>query len=112
MGKFNSKVAGVTHKAPDGTDRQAIIAKYCRPGTPLEAIPEPENKFDENAVGLWLTAKGWFSSTRYHVGYISADISDRLSGEIQRGKEVSVIVKDVTGGGSKKFGLNVSINVD
>ena len=47
-----------------------------------------------------------------HVGYISADISDRLSGEMQRGKEVTVVVKNVTGGGSKKYGLNVSIDVD
>jgi hypothetical protein len=110
MGIFNSKVAGVTKKAPDGTDRQKIIAKYCRPGTPLEAIPESDNKYDPNAIGLWLTAKSWFSSKRYHVGYISADITERLSGEIQRGKDIDVVVKNVTGGGSKKYGLNITLD--
>ena len=110
MGKFYSKVAGVTHKGPDGTDRQSVIAKHIKVGSKLEAIPEPDNKYDKNAIGLWFTKKGFFSSSRFHIGYIDADKADRLSGEMQRGKEVLITVKDITGGGKKALGLNLIID--
>ena len=109
MGRFHTKIAGVTCKAPDGTDRQKIIREYCKEGMPLDLIPEPDNKHDSEAIGVWLAVKGFFSSKNYHLGYISAEISNRLSGEILRGNEVDAHIKNVTGGGgNKSFGVNIT----
>ena len=110
MGKFHTKIVGVTHKTPNGKDRQKIISKFCKEGMPLELIPEPDNKHDSNAIGIWLALDGFFSSNKYHLGYISEEIACRLSDDIQGGKEVDVYIKNVTGGsGNKAFGVNITI---
>lgn len=110
MAAFNTKLVGVTKPAPDGTDRQRIIAKFVSEGMILELKPEPENKYDKNAIGVWIHVKGFFSNKRFHIGYISAEIADRLSGEIQGGKEVKAKVKNVTGGSGRALGVNISID--
>jgi hypothetical protein len=37
---------------------------------------------------------------------------DLLSGKMQKGKDASVVVKNVNGVGSKKYGLIVTIDAD
>ncbi|MGO4894209.1 HIRAN domain-containing protein [Flavobacterium sp. W21_SRS_FM6] len=111
MGTFNTKVAGVKQKNQDGTERQKYIIKYCKEGMPLTLIPEPDNAYDPNAISVWITAKSFFSSKSYQIGYISAEIADRLSGEMQRGKKVQAFIKDITGGNSDKaYGVNITIH--
>lgn len=109
MGQFFTKLVGVTSFGPEGTDRQRVIAKYCRKGLSLTLTPEPDNKFDENAIGAWIKVRRFFSTKSYHIGYISSDIAYRLSSEIQGGKDVEAKIKDVTGGGSKAYGVNIEI---
>lgn len=52
-------------------------------GQPLELIPEPENKFDPNAIAVWLDGREWqvrrpvpdtIESTICSFGYTSEDI--------------------------------------
>ncbi|AEE23512.1 HIRAN protein [Glaciecola sp. 4H-3-7+YE-5] len=110
MGIFHTKLVGVKHKAPDGIDRQKIIGKFCKEEMELELIPEPLNKYDSDAIGVWITVNGLISSKRYHIGYISTEISFRLSEEIQKGKEVYAYIKNVTGGlHGKSLGVNITI---
>lgn len=110
MEHFYSKVAGVTDNTPDGTNRQKIIAKYVKVGTKLKAIPEPNNEFNENAIGLWFTKKDFWGRKRIHLGFILDDIACRLSGEMQNGKEVEVTVKDITSSSDKSLGLDIIID--
>jgi len=53
-GKFYSKVVGVTYDNPDGSSRQAIIAR-CRLGEQLILEAEPDNQHDPNAVKVLRT---------------------------------------------------------
>ena len=40
---FHTKVAGVTKRNGDGTRRQSLIARYCKPGMPVILKREPDN---------------------------------------------------------------------
>jgi hypothetical protein len=48
---FFNKVAGASHRNSDRTSRKRIIGE-CDPGDELELVPEPNNKFDANAVAV------------------------------------------------------------
>jgi hypothetical protein len=81
---FPTKVAGVSHRNRDRTNRQQIIRDTCREGQRVRLIREPNNRYDENAIGVW---------TEYgeQIGYLNADVAriardkhqvDSLVGEI------------------------------
>lgn len=106
--EFHSKVAGVTYSCPQtGVPRQEIIRKYLKRGTALVPITEPDNPHSDTAVALWLRHDG----TDYHVGYVRDETSEEVFAALQQGKDVSVLVTEVTGGsGSKKtLGANILI---
>ena len=111
-GRFHSKVAGVTAECPfTNRPRQAIIPVRCRRGTELIAVREPDNPRDANAIALLVKFKALFLfPTTYNVGYISADLAPELARYIDNGGELQVLAKQITGGGNKKYGLNIVIN--
>ena len=49
VGNVGIKVVGVTFKNDDGSDRGKIIDQL-RPGTALELVREPDNKYDPCAI--------------------------------------------------------------
>jgi HIRAN domain len=103
---FYSKVAGVTHKNPDGTSRQRII-KTCAPGEGLVLVREPENPYDPDAVKV-------YRSSGEQVGYLSADrLASEISSTMGSGEQVTAEVSQVTGGtkGKPTRGLNIKIIV-
>lgn len=111
MGTFFTKLVGVTHDCPNGTNRQRVIRKYVKEGQRVFLIREPDNQFDPDAIAAWIVHKGFFKNTKYHIGYISSSISCDLSGEIDRGKRATAQVKEVTGGtGGRPFGVNIEVN--
>jgi len=65
---FPTKVAGVSHRNKDRKSRQQIIRDSCREGQRVRLIPEPDNRYDENAIGVW---------TEYgeQIGYLDANIA-------------------------------------
>jgi DNA-dependent RNA polymerase auxiliary subunit epsilon len=108
----NSKISGVTHTDPQsGKPRQQLIKDYLRPGTRLEPILEPDNAYDPNAIGLWITVKKFLSEKRYHIGYINKIRAEHLAAKMRSGMKVNVIVTEITGGTRDKptRGVNIAI---
>lgn len=113
MKEFYSKVAGITKKNQDGSSRQDIAGSYARKGTKLIPKREPDNKYDPNAVGLWIHASSClFGSKDYQVGYLESRVAEELAGFIDSGGVVNIEVTEITGGyGDKKnVGLNIKIS--
>jgi predicted enzyme related to lactoylglutathione lyase len=113
MGQFYSKVAGVTASNPDGNDRQKYIRAFCKSGMELILRREADNKFDSNAVAVWINAKALiFFSSEVQIGYLNADIAGEISRHLDNGGHVEAKIKEVTGGnkGKKSLGVNILIN--
>jgi hypothetical protein len=109
---IRTKVVGVTSSNEGGDSRQRIIQKHCRPGMTLEAIPEPDNEHDPNAIGIWVpTRRFWFFPRRFQIGYLRADLAEELAAELRNGWAMQVQVLDVTGGGSKTQGVNIEVTL-
>jgi hypothetical protein len=97
---FYSKVAGVSHKNDDGSDRQEIIRKYCKPKMPLILQRELENKYDPNATAIYIEVDG----KKYQIGYVSSAAARDL-----RIEKYNVTIKDITGGTQDQKTLGVNI---
>lgn len=98
--RFYSKVSGVSHSNDDGSDRQWIIKKYCKPGMPLILQYEPENKFDPNAIAIYIEAAG----KKAQIGYVPSGTARDL-----RIENYNVTVANITGGtrDQKTLGVNI-----
>lgn len=100
---FFSKVACVTHRNSDGTDRQKIL-KNCRAGEKLKLIHEPMTQ-DKNAVKVCRESGeqiGWLNQI------LAAEIAPRLDG----GSRVDAEISEITGGGlfsEKGRGCNIQL---
>jgi hypothetical protein len=110
--EFYSKIAGTSHNNPDGSDRQEIIKKYCKSEQPLFLIPEPDNPYDPNAVGVWIEVKKLFSTQRYQIGYLPSELVVRDLSKVIDGS-LTAKVKELTGGTRSKptVGVNIIITV-
>ncbi len=87
------KVAGVTYPDPlTGEDRQAILGKL-RGNEPTRIVPEPDNKFDPNALAVHIaTADGV-----RHVGFVPRDLAKQIAPHLE-GESVMASIVEVTGG--------------
>ena len=105
-----SKIRGVSHKDPHtGMARQEIIKRFVRPGVSLRAELEPDNKFGDNAIALWLEPE---LGHLYHLGYIGSELAETLAPAMRTGSTVNVTVSAVTGGkGRKAYGVNIEVRV-
>lgn len=80
---------------------------------------EPENPHDKQAVAVDAYIEGYIQGVDNtdidiagewkHIGYIAADKNDELAKLLDEGKEASIKISDITGGGSKNYGVNVYI---
>ena len=111
MQEFYSKVRGVTAKNSNGTDRQDYIKRYCKENKELVLKREPNNSYDSNAIAIFIKTKIFFlKPAKFQIGYLSADIAQRLAPHIDNGGTVTVKVKNITGGTGKEFyGVNILI---
>jgi hypothetical protein len=74
MRKINSFVAGISYPNSDGTLRIPLVRQFAHPGVPVFLVPEPKNKFDNHAIGLWIdTPEG-----RQQIGYVKGDPVDSI----------------------------------
>jgi hypothetical protein len=111
-GTFHSKVAGVTKKNANGLSRQNYIRVFCKAGMPLTLIREPNNQYDRNAIGVWITARVLiFFTGRAQIGYLNATIAAELARFLDSGKTVHCKITEITGGtlGKKNLGVNILI---
>lgn len=87
------RVAGTTFPAPDGTDRQAVLAElYGRANIPVRLQSEPDNKFDKNAIGVIVTMP---DGTEAHAGYIPRTDAPGIAPYLDK---VAVEIRQISGG--------------
>lgn len=73
-------VAGTSYR------QDALQAADLSPGTPLELIPDPDNEYDPNAVGIW-------DHTRtHHIGFVPAKYLDSVGPVVRSGRPFGCIV--------------------
>jgi len=80
---YYSRVAGIVARNPDGTDRQTI-ASQLEPLSPLALQPEPDNRFDPNAIALVHRQHGT-------VGYIPRDTAEWLAKSLKNETWVALV---------------------
>jgi hypothetical protein len=112
MGKpIRSKIVGVTATSNGGIARQDIITKYCRAGMPLMLIREPNNRYDVNAIGVWITVRVLiFLKTRLQIGYIRSELAESLADYLDNGRRVNARILQLTG--NPEFDENVGVNIE
>ena len=109
-GIFHSKVVGVTAKNSNGQSRQSYIRRFCKPGMKVTLIREPNNEYDNNAVGVWIKARSFiFFTADVQIGYLNADIAPEIARHMDRGNKMFCEITEVTGGTHDKQTLGVNI---
>lgn len=110
---FNTKLAGVTHKNPDGRARQAYIRRYAKAGMTVHLRPEPSNPHDQNAVGAWITARALLIfKADVQIGYLDSRLAGEITRLLSRGGAATAVIVDVVGGtkGAPTLGVVVQIS--
>ena len=96
--EWPTKVAGVTKRNPDGTDRQRILAD-SRPDDLVLFNPEPDNPHDPNAVAVHRMRKGWFGRWKpVQLGYLRRELAAEVAPKIERGFGYIAQITKITGG--------------
>lgn len=113
MREFFTNVVGVTKKNDDGSSRQDNIVSFVKKGMPAVLIREPDNKFDKNAVGVWVEASSClFGKANHQIGYLDARLAGELAPLLDSGIPVEAEVVDTTGGpyeDKENYGVNLKI---
>lgn len=86
---FRTTVVGVTHKNPDGTNRQDILVR-CRAGEPLALIREIDNPHDRWAIAVCRMGGQC-------IGYVPGG-DQLLAQHLDAGGRVRTTLVEVTGG--------------
>lgn len=109
---FNTKLVGVSHKNADGMARQAYIYRFAKAGMTVHLKPEPNNPYDPDAIGAWITARSLFIfKADVQIGYLDSRLAGEVSRLLSRGGTASAVIVDVVGGseGAKTLGVVVEI---
>ena len=78
------------HAYVGGWDRQAFIGTLPDEPFGLQPVLEPDNPYDANAIGLWVTRGAGGGSQRCRVGHISRDLSAELAARMRAGRELHI----------------------
>jgi HIRAN domain len=98
----NYSIVGMNHRKSE-----AFVAAL-KPGIEVTLVREPENKFDKNAVAVWIDG--------VHVGYIPKNQNAPLAAMIDHlGKPITVPIPDApsafSGGASDQASIRVGMSV-
>jgi len=103
-------IVGESFKNPDGTDRQEIIAKYCKPNKRVKLEREPENTHDKNAISVWVeTEPGKYAQIGYVERKLAADLAPAL--DAGEGEKIRVNISKVIGGVPGRETMGVVLRV-
>lgn len=103
LNPFFTKVAGVTRKNTDGTDRQKIL-KNCKRGEQLRLIHEPIPQ-DKNAVKVC-------RENGEQIGWLNSILAAEIAPRLDKGSKVDAEISEITGGGffsGKDYGCNIKL---
>ncbi len=103
METIYSKISGVTHQNPDGSNRQEIIDALAYNGQPLLLMRDP-NQYSYNNIGVYVA---------FQIGYVNPDLADEIAPLIDEGVPVEAQITDITGGTEDKptQGVNVAFTI-
>jgi hypothetical protein len=109
---FKSKIAGVIHKNPDGSDRQVYIKNYCKPNSNLILKRELENPYDSHAISVWVKHKAWMRPAKeYQIGYLNRSVAKTVAEHVDPGGTAKVRITNITGGTKSKETRGVNIEI-
>ena len=109
---FYSKVVGVAFENPDGSSRQQYIKDYCFSSQPLILKREPNNRYDKNAVGVWIKRKVFlFFESEIQIGYLSAELAEDIAECMDSGGTVEACISEITGGTAEHPTIGVKISI-
>lgn len=109
---YHSKLVGVSFEGRQETISQMDGSEQLR------FRREPENEYDSNAIAVdALTVVQGTSTEDVHkkwlpIGYIAKDKNSELASVLDEGKEASIEISEITGGGDKNIGVNVYIEYE
>ncbi len=92
---FFSKVIGVGHKNPDGSDRQEII-KSCHVGEQLTLVRVNKGPQSPSTIAL-------SRQSGERLGFLPPDLADSLALSLDLGARIDVEITKITGGDSWFF---------
>ena len=111
MEEIKSKVAGVSFKNNNGTSRQELIRKYCKPGLALVLQPDPANPHGHGtAVEILVSTPTGLQQ----IGFVrDTDLDDQIAEAIGNEQRVDCHILNITGGTkeSPTIGVNVVYHV-
>lgn len=84
--RFQS-VSGESFQNPDGVSRQSILSQ-ARPGSEVFLVPEPTNRFDADAIAVYLDLGGGNTG---QLGYLPKDNS--LKGAVAANKVIAWLAR-------------------
>lgn len=90
MQELTLAVVGIDFPNADGSNRRSE-AMMTLPGEPVELIPEPKNKHDNNAIAV-------MSPRGVQLGYINAERAPYIGGRMARGEDAEAIFQGLDGG--------------
>jgi len=99
MKEINTKIAGTSFT------QEAV--KQVKPNDTLLLVPEPDNKYDPNAVRI-TTLEG------VKLGYIgkNKDVNKRIKEELKQGNKVTCTVLETTGTQEQTKGINIKLEIE
>ena len=91
MNELTLVVVGIDFPNRDkaGTNRRSELL-MTMPGEPVELRPEPRNRHDEHAVGVW-SARG------IQIGYLSAERAPWIGRRLRAGEEAVAVFQGLSG---------------
>lgn len=97
---LNTKVAGVTYEG-----RQALIAQIST-SDPCRLEPEPENKFDANAIAVKVAHNGAI----WQIGYLPKELASQVAPYLD-GENLICFIEEITGGFELSNGNTAALGV-
>jgi hypothetical protein len=108
-----ARIAGVAAINSDGTNRQDLIKLWCGPRKPLTLQPEPLNRYDANAIGVWIETRDSKGRGKLvQLGYLEKDCAAEIGPGITAGHPVSASVHAVMGGTQDKPNVGVKVRIE
>jgi len=91
---YTFEVAGIPYTNKDGEERKDIIKTYLKP----DEVENPKakfefkrhggNRYDRNAVGIYMSTNGFFGAKEQMIGFIERDLAKEISPMLKAGHSI------------------------
>jgi len=100
MFNFNLKIMGSSF-----TEHAQEVFSILEKGDEIIPVPEPENKFDPNAIALYFGEQ--------KLGYVAKETAPKIIEDVKENR-IKITVAQVTGGteGKENYGCNLDVEIE